>query len=693
MINFTIDGVAVTARGDETILQAARANGIYIPTLCYLAKLTPAGSCRLCVVEIDGVEGFALSCQTKVAKGINVRVQSAALNDVRRKVTQMMCVNHPLQCGVCDKSGECELQDKILEFKVTEQIFSAKEQPRKNESWQFLSYDPFLCILCERCARSCNEVVGSAALFVTRGGYNSKINYNTARCIKCGECAAVCPTGAIVTKDFKYRANAWELAKTPSVCLHCPIACNVAIETKRGAIVRIAGDVENSALCGMGRFSFHHNAFGEFSSDLLRGVKTVLINGDETNEEAFLLQKIADKLNFTIVNNRIASFAEFLRIYGEASGESLYNATLANLANADKIWVFAPSLCDEAPLIRGAISQANLKRHAEAALFSPIEDQRLTRLLTKIVRYEAGAEEGVFALLLNAVSRNCGVEPRSRKELKKWLAELDAGNISAESSAGEEEFENFRIAQGKTVIVVGSEIYSHDRAANIAVTLGVLRSLGADILMIPPTANALGIILSGVKVERGAAEVALPNAPFEAKEGTIVNMSKKLLPLNAAIDYHGESIPQAAKKLGAAEIKYAIDITPKLPFNKLKFDEIPQSGVEIAPAATQITRKAPGKIEAIGEFNGAVAHFTFARAPFAEKGRLVGSPQFAAANKLTNGDETVIETNRGKIIRKFAVSQTMKGTIAKLEAFDLTNAIKDAAGYRFEAVKIGRQNG
>ena len=175
MIEFSINGQQVTAHEGDTILQAARSAGFYIPTMCYLEKTTSVASCRLCVVDIKDVEGQVLSCQTPVTQGIEVFTQSPSLYKSRQNIMKFYNVNHPLECGVCDKSGACELQNKTLEFDVNQQDFSAKEQKRNIENWGLINYDPSLCILCEKCTHVCNEVIGDDAIDIKYGGYNSSV--------------------------------------------------------------------------------------------------------------------------------------------------------------------------------------------------------------------------------------------------------------------------------------------------------------------------------------------------------------------------------------------------------------------------------------------------------------------------------------------------------------------------------------
>ena len=183
IINFKLNGTSVEAKNGESILQVARREDIYIPTMCYLAKATPNASCRMCAVEVQGVDGFVLSCNTPPVEGAEINTDSDELYKERQTIMKLYNVNHPLQCGVCDKSGECDLQNKTLDFNVSEQSFAVRDTARKKKKWGVHTYDPALCILCEKCTAVCNQVVGNEALFIKPGGYKSHIDINLANCI------------------------------------------------------------------------------------------------------------------------------------------------------------------------------------------------------------------------------------------------------------------------------------------------------------------------------------------------------------------------------------------------------------------------------------------------------------------------------------------------------------------------------
>jgi len=168
-ITLKIDDKQCSGVYGETILEIARRNDIYIPTMCYLTKVSPIGSCRMCAVQVKGIDGDILACQEKAVDGIEVTTNNEHLEHERINIMKLYDVNHPLQCGVCDKSGECELQNKTLEFKVSSQEFAVKDQMRKQKKWGILGYDPHLCIMCEKCVHTCNEIIGAAALYIKPG--------------------------------------------------------------------------------------------------------------------------------------------------------------------------------------------------------------------------------------------------------------------------------------------------------------------------------------------------------------------------------------------------------------------------------------------------------------------------------------------------------------------------------------------
>jgi NADH-quinone oxidoreductase subunit G len=239
-IKITIDSKECTCKEGEFILNVARANDIFIPAICYITRCSPTLACRVCLVDIDGKQAYG--CNAKAKDGMIVTTTTENIELERNHIMQVYDINHPLQCGVCDMSGECELQNYTLEMKVDTQNYAIPDVNRPTKDWGLRKYDPGLCIVCEKCVTVCKDMIGDSALkTIPRGGLPlekelkdtmpkdtyavwNKLNKSLIggaagdnyECSDCGECTAVCPVGALVSTDFQYTTNAWELEKIPA---------------------------------------------------------------------------------------------------------------------------------------------------------------------------------------------------------------------------------------------------------------------------------------------------------------------------------------------------------------------------------------------------------------------------------------------------------------------------------------------
>jgi NADH dehydrogenase/NADH:ubiquinone oxidoreductase subunit G len=199
MVKLTIDGREVAVPAASTILQAANSAGINIPTLCFHERMKPIGSCGICVVEKEGQAEPLLSCMTPVAEGMAITTHSDRLLRIRQEALKALLTNHPLDCPICDKAGECLLQDLVHEHGIVE----VEAQPPTSKftasySTTFIKSWPQRCVLCLRCVSACNEIQGIGALEVAEGPDGKLINYERDKCVSCGECVQACPVGALV---------------------------------------------------------------------------------------------------------------------------------------------------------------------------------------------------------------------------------------------------------------------------------------------------------------------------------------------------------------------------------------------------------------------------------------------------------------------------------------------------------------
>ncbi len=743
-ITLTIDGKKIKSEWGKTILEVARENGIYIPTMCYLSKVEPIASCRMCVVEVEGVDGMILSCQEKAVDGANITTSNDALFRERQKIMELYDVNHPLECGVCDKSGECDLQNKTLEYGVDAQEFAAKDQHRPMQNWGFVSYDPSLCIMCERCVRVCNEIVGDEALQISVGGYKSTI-INVKQdedCAECGECMAVCPVGALVSTDFKYTSNAWELDKIPASCVHCSSHCQLYYDVKHTSIdnpepkiYRVTNDFEFSSLCGAGRFGydFENRTATKESNKLKEAVEafkradTIRFSSMITNEEALLLQKIAKSVDARLVCDDAIGYQKFMKAYSSVSGKSLYGATLDTLKKSQMVVILGTRVYDDAPMVKYAITSAVKREKAQVVYLHPIEDNRIQNLVTQFIKYEVGSEEGVVSLLADTLIEKDGLD----KSIKSLLDSLDIGYLSAESNVSEEELEQLKAKMWKRkrfTLVVGEDLYNHPEVENIARFIALIEKYSDfDLIAIPPASNTLGVSLICELDESASGYIVGYNAPgdytlsalgdgdidmpsLNQQEGTFVSIDKRVVPTHPALPYSGYELLDIAKELGESS-EYIIEFTPSLPtkkgFKSINFDDLPDyfdvtgkshRGYELDMVECE-SGSLPSEPQEIDSYDGTIVYrCNSGRAfnPFTSKCEqlkenevtLRGSAQFAIAAKLSDGDSVKFTIDGIDYQRVFSIDTSLKGTIALNPVFDIGLSSFALSSYRFTKVKI-----
>lgn len=745
-INFKINGRDVQAQRGETILQIARRENIYIPTMCYISKTTPCASCRMCVVSIKDVDGFVLSCNTPATNGIEVITDNHELHVERTNIMKLYDVNHPLECGVCDKSGECDLQNKTLEFDVGNQNFSARDQQRKIEHWGLINYDPALCILCEKCTHVCNEVIGDDAITLQFGGYNSKVipkNSDTLDCTFCGECIAVCPVGALVSSDFQYKSNAWELKKIPAICAHCSAGCSLEYEVKHtgvdvadDTIYRVTNNFEFTSLCGAGRFGFDFDTQAKKDLSLfnkaIEAIKTadaIRFSSMITNEEAWLLNQLKDKLGIKLFNEDARLFAKFMDAYSSISGQKHYSADLEQLRGADSILMIGSMIASDNPGVRYAITTAARHNGAKVIYAHPVEDDLMQNVVTQFLKYEVATEEGVLALIAKYILSNCEVDSKYRK----YLDNLDIGYLSAESNIGEDELELMMktlFKAKKNILVIGTDIVYHKRASNIAKLVALIEKYSDfSVLIVPRDVNSLGVSLIcdldkdeevtnavGYNAKGDFIISSLPDCDLAVpalnqQEGTFVSIDKRVLATNPALSFDGYELNDIVKSLGI-DYKNTIDITKILPlscgFKGIEFDNLNNflsplgediRGYKLDDIKIDSTSELED-IDDLPELNGTIIYhvnpvlqfnrYTNSTKLLEKDTTLRGSAQFATAARIKHGDNVeIILPDNTVIKRRFKEEPSLKGMIALNPTFDMDDEVVQ---YRFQKSQIKRVN-
>jgi len=741
-LSLTIDGKLCTGVYGETILEIARRNDLYIPTMCNLSKVSPIASCRMCVVQVKGVDGNILSCQEKAVNGIEVTINNDELQHERTNIMKLYDVNHPLQCGVCDKSGECDLQNKTLEFGVSSQEFAVKDMPRKQKNWGVLSYDPSLCIMCEKCVHTCNEIIGASALYIKPGGYKSTIDIKMSKCEQCGDCISVCPVGALVSTDYKYKSNAWESDKIPATCAHCSTGCELVYDVKHAGIsnpyenkiVRVTNNFEYGFLCASGRFAFEfENKESSTKEDFLKAVEalkntnTIKFNSYITNEDALILQKLKEKLGVKLVNNDAKNYQTFMNTYSKVTGKSLYSATSETLKQSDVIIMIGTKITRDNPGVKYNTNIALKKQNAQFIYMHTMDDDELQNKYTQFIKYEAGAEEAILAMLANTLIENCD------DELKAYFDDLDIGNLSGDSSVGEEELEEVSrrlIRRKNKTLVIGTDIFGHENVKNIAKLVGLIDLYtDFDVLVIPSQTNTLGVSLIcdldeeetgntvGYNVDGDYTISSCGKGDFNTpslnqQEGSFTSIDLKLLNTNVALAFDGYCLNDLANEILDHKKQYTIDYTNELKaineYNDVQFDNLDNGydkyGNDIRGYALNNCDidKEELKLDEISDlksYNGTVIYrcepmnefnnATKKSLTIKTDSHLRGSKSFATAAKIKNGDKVEIHFEGQVTIKTFKSDKTIKGTIAIYPTFN-NGLTKDKIqnNYRYKQVKI-----
>jgi NADH-quinone oxidoreductase subunit G len=445
LVSLTIDGRQVSVPEGTLIVNAAKQIGIDIPVFCYHPKMEPVGMCRQCLVEvgrpmIDRATGqmviengqpkiqfgpkLETSCTTTVSQGMVVLTRSEKAKAGQKEIVEFILTSHPLDCPVCDKGGECPLQNLTMEHGPTgsRYLYDEKSHAEKHlPLGELIWLDRERCIQCARCIRFQDEIAGEAVLgFYQRGRATDIITASDPPfdSVFSGNTTDICPVGALTTSDFRFGARPWELKAAASICGHCPVGCNITLNTRREAradgavVIKRVMPRQNEAvneiwICDKGRFAYHFtedagrltkplvggkstswkDALAE-TSKKLRGKKgrvVVLASGRLSNEDLFNLKQLADGLGGEALLYTAMGGGELTTAYGVAPGTNF-----ADMGKGSTILVVASDLYNEAPLWYLRVKQA--AERGATLIVAAGRETKLDKFSGFVVRYSYGDE-------------------------------------------------------------------------------------------------------------------------------------------------------------------------------------------------------------------------------------------------------------------------------------------------------------
>ncbi|HEX9450387.1 MAG TPA: formate dehydrogenase subunit alpha [Burkholderiales bacterium] len=487
LVTLEIDGVEVSVPEGTSVMSAAVDAGVNVPKLCATDSLEAFGSCRLCLVEIEGRKGYPASCTTTVAPGMKVRTQTPKLADLRRGVMELYISDHPLDCLTCSANGNCELQDMAGVVGLREVRYGYEGEnhlkAEKDNSNPYFSFDPSKCIVCSRCVRACEEVQGTFALTIDGRGFASMVSpsenqpFMESECVSCGACVQACPTATLMEKSIIDKGQADHSVTT--TCAYCGVGCSFVAEMKGSEVVRMVPNKEGKAnrghSCVKGRFAFGYathpdriakpmirskitdpwrevswdEAIGHAASEFKRiqakygrGSIGGITSSRCTNEETYLVQKL---VRAAFGNNNVDTCARVCHSptgYGLKTtlGESAGTQDFDSVMQSDVIMIIGANPTDGHPVFA-----SRMKRRLRDGAKLIIADPRtidMVRMPHTEASYHLQLRPGTNVALINSiayvivtdglvkddfVAARCDV-----KEFAKWKAFISESRNSPE---------------------------------------------------------------------------------------------------------------------------------------------------------------------------------------------------------------------------------------------------------------------
>ncbi len=600
-VSVVINGKPFTAQKGDLIIKAAENAGAYIPHFCYHERMSSVGMCRMCLVDVDTGRGPQLmpSCMFPVAPGMVVNTESPASKAAQEGIIELLLANHPLDCPVCDKGGECPLQDQSFSHGPGESRYI--EEKRHFEKpiaiSELVLLDRERCILCDRCTRFADEVAGDALIHFTSRGNTTQITTFPDEPFSSyfsGNTVQICPVGALTAKPYRFKARPWDLQEAESTCTTCSVGCRTAVQSSRDEVLRSQGvdsdPVNWGWLCDKGRFGFESlRSPDRLSAPLVRteqghaptswnaasaaavqlitdavasgGANSVAVLGGArgSNEDAFAWARLAHDVIGT--PNVSAQMADGLPV----GVLGLSRATIDEAASAATIILLAPDLKEELPVLYLRLRDAAVKNRSRIIEFAP-KASGLTRYSWRTVFYEPGTQADVVGAAF------------AQADFRTQVAKGDVVIVVGRANLAESSAPTLAALSALTAAMPSAKVLPALRRGNVmgAISVGLrpgkggldsrgilnaaadgkiecLILLGADPLADVPDADLARRALAGarriiavdtfINESSRLADVVLPAAAFAEKAGTTTNLEGRVTSLARKVTVSGTTRP------------------------------------------------------------------------------------------------------------------------------------------------------
>jgi NADH-quinone oxidoreductase subunit G len=500
----TIDGRTFRIPKGELLIKGAQDHGVHIPRFCWHERMKPVGMCRQCLVQVDGVRGLPPACTTPVADGMVVHTQSDAVRKAQEGVLEFLLINHPLDCPVCDRGGECPLQDHTLSYGPGESRFveEKRHHAKPIPISSLVDLDRERCILCARCTRFADEIAGDPLIsFTHRGGNTQVLTFpdDPFTSYFSGNTVQICPVGALTSRPYRFRARPWDLEEVETSCTSCAVQCRTSLQSSTNRLVRLLGidsePVNQGWLCDKGRYGYewvhHPDRFGapmvrkegelvevswpqalDAAAEGLREVKrlhgagaiAVLGGARGTNEDAYAWTRFAKgTLGTDHVDAQLGDGLPAEAVLG------LPRATIADCDRAGAVVLLGPDLKEELPILHLRLRRAAVELRVPLVELSPV-DTGLTEHARAAVRHLPGEAHEAVRRILAAIDT-----PQAGTGVSGSGTPVDAAVSAAADALGAA-----ADAPGGVVVVLGRPSLGEPPAATLAAA-AALAALGPHV--------------------------------------------------------------------------------------------------------------------------------------------------------------------------------------------------------------------